>query len=51
VIGPEPKNAAAIRAYEKSGFRFFKSIQVPGEPEPEYLMKLSQQEFEGDELG
>ena len=51
VIGPESKNAAAIRAYEKSGFRFFKSIQVPGEPEPEYLMKLSWQEFEGDELG
>jgi aminoglycoside 6'-N-acetyltransferase len=51
VIGPEPKNAAAIRAYEKSGFRFFKSIQVPGEPEPEYLMKLPRQEFEGDELG
>jgi aminoglycoside 6'-N-acetyltransferase len=51
VIGPETKNAAAIRAYEKSGFRFFKSIQVPGEPEPEYLMKLSRQEFEGDELG
>lgn len=51
MIGPEPKNAAAIRAYEKSGFRFSKSIQVPGGPEPEYLMKLSRQEFEGDELG
>ena len=37
-IGPEPKNVAAIRAYEKVGFRFFKTIQVPGEPEPEYLM-------------
>ena len=51
VIGPEPKNAAAIRAYGKAGFRFFKTIQVPGEPEPEYLMKLSRQEFEGDGLG
>ncbi len=51
VIGPEPKNVAAIRAYEKAGFRFFKTIQVPGEPEPEYLMKLSRREFEGGGLG
>ena len=47
VIGPEPKNSAAIRTYEKAGFKFFKTIQVPGEPEPEYLMKLSREEFEG----
>ena len=51
VIGPEPNNAAAIRAYEKVGFRYFKTIQVPGEPEPEYLMKLSREEFEGGGLG
>ena len=51
VIGPEPNNAAAIRAYEKAGFRYFKTIQVPGEPEPEYLMKLTRREFEGDGLG
>jgi RimJ/RimL family protein N-acetyltransferase len=51
VIGPEPNNTAAIRAYEKAGFRFFKTIQVPGEPEPEYLMRLSRREFEGDGLG
>jgi aminoglycoside 6'-N-acetyltransferase len=51
VIGPEPENAAAIRAYEKAGFRYFKTIQVSGEPEPEYLMKLSRTEFEGDGLG
>ena len=48
VIGPEPKNAVAIRVYEKAGFRYFKEIQVPGEPEPEYLMKLTREEFEGD---
>ena len=48
VIGPEPRNAAAIRAYEKAGFRYFKEIQVPGEPEPEYLMKLTREEFEDD---
>jgi len=51
VIGPEPKNTAAIRAYEKAGFRFFKTIQVPGEPEPEYLMKLTRTEFKGGGLG
>lgn len=51
VIGPEPKNTAAIRAYEKAGFRFFKTIQVPGEPGPEYLMKLTRKEFEGGGLG
>jgi len=43
VIGPEPKNAAAIRAYEKAGCRYFKTIQVPGEPEPEYLMWISRE--------
>jgi RimJ/RimL family protein N-acetyltransferase len=51
VIGPEPKNVAAIRAYEKAGFRFFKTIHVPGEPEPEYLMKLTREEFRGGGLG
>jgi len=51
VIGPEPKNNAAIRAYEKAGFHYFKKIQVPKEPEPEYLMKLTRVEFEGDAVG
>ena len=51
VIGPEPENIAAIRAYEKAGFRFFKTIQVPGEPEPEYLMKLTREEFDRGGLG
>ncbi|MDQ4127627.1 MAG: GNAT family N-acetyltransferase [Actinomycetota bacterium] len=46
VIGPEPENVAAIRAYEKAGFRFFKTIQVPAEPEPEYLMKITREGFE-----
>jgi RimJ/RimL family protein N-acetyltransferase len=40
VIGPEPKNAAAIRAFEKADCRYFKTIQVPGETEPEYLMRI-----------
>jgi RimJ/RimL family protein N-acetyltransferase len=41
IIGPEPKNTAAIRAYEKAGFRYLKTIQVPDEPEPEYLMRIT----------
>jgi RimJ/RimL family protein N-acetyltransferase len=45
VIGPEPKNESAIRAYGKVGFRYFKTARVPGEPEPEYLMKLTREEF------
>ncbi len=45
IIGPEPKNHAAIRAYEKAGFRYLKTIQVPGEPEPEYLMRITPAEL------
>lgn len=41
VIGPEPKNTAAIRAYEKAGFRYLKTVQAPGEDEPEWLMTLA----------
>lgn len=51
VIGPEPNNTAAIRAYEKAGFRFFKTIQVPAEPEPEHLMKLNREEFKRGDRG
>jgi aminoglycoside 6'-N-acetyltransferase len=44
VPGPEPGNRAAIRSYEKAGFRYWKTIQVPGEPEPEYLMQIERGE-------
>jgi aminoglycoside 6'-N-acetyltransferase len=47
VIGPEPKNVAAIRAYAKAGFHYFKTIQVPGEPEPEHLMRIGREEVPG----
>jgi len=46
VIGPEPGNAAAIRAYEKAGFRYVKTIQVPDETEPEYIMELLRTDME-----
>jgi RimJ/RimL family protein N-acetyltransferase len=45
VIGPEPKNLAAVRAYEKAGFRYFKTIQVSGEPE--HLMRIGREEVLG----
>jgi aminoglycoside 6'-N-acetyltransferase len=44
IIGPACSNAAAIRAYEKAGFRHLKSVQVPGEAEPEYLMRITRAE-------
>ncbi|MFZ5815288.1 MAG: GNAT family N-acetyltransferase [Bacillota bacterium] len=43
VIGPEVKNQAAIRAYEKAGFRYWKTVEIPGEPAPEYLMVCERQ--------
>lgn len=41
VIGPSVSNTAAIRAYEKAGFRALKQVAVPGEPEPEFLMRVT----------
>ncbi len=44
-IGPEPKNLSAIRMYEKAGFRWLKTIRVPDEDEPEYIMVIKKDEF------
>src|SRR5258708_5300557 len=38
VIGPETGNKIAIRAYEKAGFEYIKTVDVPGVRSPEYLM-------------
>ena len=46
VIGPSVKNVAAIRAYEKAGFRALKEVQVPDEPDPEFLMRLTAHELD-----
>jgi RimJ/RimL family protein N-acetyltransferase len=40
IIGPDPKNLRAIKAYKKAGFRYLKIIQV--EDEQEYLMIIEQ---------
>lgn len=44
ILGPEPQNKAAIRAYEKAGFRYLKTVQIPDEEAPEYLMSISRNE-------
>jgi len=44
ILGPEPQNKVAIRAYEKAGFRYLKTVQIPDEEEPEYLMSISKDE-------
>jgi len=46
VIGPDVSNKAAIRAYEKAGFRYLKTVQVPGESAPEYLMRIEPQDLQ-----
>ena len=46
VIGPSVKNVAAIRAYKKAGFRALKEVQVPDEPDPEFLMRVTAHELD-----
>ena len=40
IIGPEPKNTRAIKAYEKVGFKYVKIVQIPEEPDPTYIMEI-----------
>jgi len=40
IICPEPTNIIAIKSYEKIGFKYTKTIQIPGEGEPYYVMEL-----------
>ena len=46
IIGPEPKNKIAIKSYQKAGFSYFKTIKLPDEKEPEYLMILEKEVFD-----
>ena len=48
IVGPDSGNLRAIRAYEKVGFRHWKTIQVANEPQPEYLMCISREQIEND---
>lgn len=45
VIGPSVTNLPAIRAYEKAGFRPLKQVDVPPEPDPEFLMRMTASEL------
>ncbi len=47
MVGPEPANTAAIRAYEKAGMRHLRTVDVLGEPHPEYLMGITREELLG----
>jgi RimJ/RimL family protein N-acetyltransferase len=47
VIGPEIENQRAIRSYQKAGFSYWKTVQIPGERAPEYLMRITRRQFEG----
>jgi len=49
VIGPSETNRIAIRAYEKAGFRYVKTVPSPNEPTPEYLMFLTRAGSLGEE--
>jgi aminoglycoside 6'-N-acetyltransferase len=41
VIGPSVKNVAAIRAYEKAGFKALREVRIEGERDPEFLMRAT----------
>lgn len=43
IIGPEPDNKRGIRAYEKAGFKYVKTVQVGDEPDPTYIMELKRE--------
>ncbi|MDP4145477.1 MAG: GNAT family N-acetyltransferase [Bacillota bacterium] len=45
ILGPEPQNIAAIKTYEKAGFKYIKTIQVEDEDEPEYIMRIGKNEI------
>lgn len=43
VIGPDPKNVRAIKSYEKTGFKYAKTVQLPTDPNPIYIMELKKE--------
>lgn len=45
LIGPDPTNTSAIRAYAKAGFRYLKTIPGERPGESEYLMRLARSEL------
>ncbi|HEY8292206.1 MAG TPA: GNAT family N-acetyltransferase, partial [Thermomicrobiales bacterium] len=47
IIGPSEANRIAIRAYEKAGFRSFKTVPSANEPTLEYLMRITRVDIIG----
>jgi RimJ/RimL family protein N-acetyltransferase len=45
VIDPSVSNRGAIRAYEKAGFSFFKTVKNESESETACLMRITREEF------
>lgn len=45
IMGPEPQNKSAIKAYEKAGFKYIKTIYISDEEEYEYLMEIKKPLF------
>ena len=45
VIGPDPNNARAIKSYEKTGFKYVKTVQIPSDPNPTYIMEVRKVEL------
>jgi RimJ/RimL family protein N-acetyltransferase len=45
LIDPAQNNLAAIRAYEKVGFRYLATVNAPGELEPSRVMLLGREEL------
>lgn len=45
VIGPEPANTRAIHTYEKVGFKYTRTVQIPGEDQPTYLLEITKDQF------
>jgi aminoglycoside 6'-N-acetyltransferase len=50
IIDPEPANTIAIRAYEKAGFTYVKTIGPPEHIEPAYLMTLHRDALDQTEI-
>ena len=48
IIGPSETNVIAIRAYEKAGFTYFRTIPSTDEPTPEYLMRIGRDDLQSE---
>lgn len=45
LIDPEPENKRAIKSYEKAGFRYVRTLQVPSERDLTYLMEIKREDL------